>query len=86
VFQLPNDEAGFVPYMHAAGRVPRWTESDATSQLAEPGALRGPWQNQRFEATCPVNPHLMCIGCNIYLFIYAKRLRTFESCEGASEL
>jgi hypothetical protein len=31
---------------------------------------RQPWQDPDLW-TCPVNPHLMYIWCNIYLFIYA---------------
>jgi hypothetical protein len=29
--------------------------------------------------TCPVNPHLMHIGCNIYLFIYFLQMVTLLS-------
>jgi hypothetical protein len=33
-----------------------------------------PWQDPDLW-TCPVNPHLMCIWRNIYLFIYSVRAR-----------
>jgi hypothetical protein len=31
--------------------------------------------NLNLSETCPVNPHLMYIGCNIYLFVYLFVLR-----------
>jgi hypothetical protein len=34
-----------------------------------------PWQDPDLW-TCPVNPHLMYIWCNIYLFIYLHGKRT----------
>jgi hypothetical protein len=42
-----------------------WALVEASSCMG-----RKPWQDPDLW-TCPVNPHLMHIGCNIYLFIYS---------------